>query len=45
MKDLEKLDHENIKENPRLLMSLLITCCDLSDQVRPWPTTLNVAVS
>lgn len=27
-----------------LLMSLIMTCCDLSDQVRSWPTSQNVAV-
>lgn len=25
-------------------MSLIMTCCDLSDQVRSWPTSQNVAV-
>lgn len=44
LNDLKQLTIDNIKENSMLLMSLIITCCDLSDQVRPWPTTQNVAV-
>lgn len=44
LNDLKELTLDNVKENSMLLMSLLITCCDLSDQVRPWPTTQNVAV-
>lgn len=45
MSELKTLTIENLKEHRRLLISLLITCCDLSDQIRPWPSTQNVAVS
>lgn len=45
MSDLKELNSDNIYKNPRLLMSLLITCSDLNDQIKPWPTTHNVAVS
>lgn len=44
-KQLKNLTQENLKDNTMLLMSLLITCCDLSDQIKPWPTTHYVAVS
>ncbi|CAD7085831.1 unnamed protein product [Hermetia illucens] len=42
-KQLKNLTQENLKDNTMLLMSLLITCCDLSDQIKPWPTTHYVA--
>lgn len=45
LKELKQLTIENLCERRILLMSLLITCCDLSDQIKPWPTTLNVAVN
>lgn len=45
LKDLKALDASNLQNNQMLLMSLIMTCCDLSDQVRPFPTSQNVAVS
>lgn len=44
LNDLKKLTPDNLKENRMLLMSLLITCCDLSDQTLPWPMTKKIAV-
>lgn len=43
--NLRQLTPENLKEKPMHLLSLMMTCCDLSDQVKPWPTTQVVAVS
>ncbi|KAG4076228.1 hypothetical protein HA402_014777 [Bradysia odoriphaga] len=43
LKDLQALDSTNLKDNQMLLMSLLMTCCDLSDQVRSFPTSRDVA--
>jgi cGMP-dependent 3',5'-cyclic phosphodiesterase len=45
MNQLKQLTPENIHEEQRLLMSLLITCCDLNDQIKSWPTVHRVAVS
>jgi cGMP-dependent 3',5'-cyclic phosphodiesterase len=42
-KDLKNLNAENIGENQRLLLSLLITCCDLNDQIKSWSTVKTVA--
>lgn len=42
-KQLKELRPDNLKDNTNLLMSLMITCCDLSDQIKPWPTTHYVA--
>uniref|UniRef100_A0A1B0D2T1 Phosphodiesterase n=1 Tax=Phlebotomus papatasi TaxID=29031 RepID=A0A1B0D2T1_PHLPP len=41
--NLRQLTPENLKEKPMHLLSLMMTCCDLSDQVKPWPTTQIVA--
>ncbi|XP_059616189.1 cGMP-dependent 3',5'-cyclic phosphodiesterase-like isoform X2 [Phlebotomus argentipes] len=41
--NLRQLTMENLKLKPMLFLSLLMTCCDLSDQVKPWPTTQFVA--
>uniref|UniRef100_A0A336L6K6 Phosphodiesterase n=1 Tax=Culicoides sonorensis TaxID=179676 RepID=A0A336L6K6_CULSO len=43
LNDIKKLNSDNVKENQELLMSLLITCCDLNDQVKSWETVHNVA--
>jgi cGMP-dependent 3',5'-cyclic phosphodiesterase len=43
LKDLKSLTSENICENQRLLLSLLITCCDLNDQIKSWDTVYRVA--
>ncbi|XP_058058564.1 cGMP-dependent 3',5'-cyclic phosphodiesterase-like [Anopheles bellator] len=42
---LKKLRSENLAEgaNQRLLLSLMITCCDLNDQVKSWKTVQHVA--
>lgn len=40
---LQLLTAANVRSNKRLLMSLLMTCCDLSDQVRAWSTNKEVA--
>nr|XP_029712454.1 cGMP-dependent 3',5'-cyclic phosphodiesterase-like isoform X1 [Aedes albopictus]XP_029712459.1 cGMP-dependent 3',5'-cyclic phosphodiesterase-like isoform X1 [Aedes albopictus] len=42
---LKRLRPENLSEgsNQRLLLSLMITCCDLSDQVKSWRTVQHVA--
>ncbi|XP_058446873.1 cGMP-dependent 3',5'-cyclic phosphodiesterase-like [Malaya genurostris] len=42
---LKKLRSDNISEssNQRLLLSLMITCCDLSDQIKSWQTVQHVA--
>lgn len=42
-KDLKKLTSDNIKDNQRMLLSLLITCCDLNDQIKTWATVYRVA--
>lgn len=46
-KSLQQLNSQNIFniDNQRLLMSLLITCCDLNDQIKSWQTVQHVAVS
>lgn len=45
MPHLKRLRPENLGEgsNQRLLLSLMITCCDLSDQVKSWKTVQHVA--
>lgn len=43
LKDLQGLSSTNLGDKRRLLMPLMITSCDLSDQVKPWPTTQHVA--
>lgn len=43
LKDLKNLTSENIIDNQRLLLSLIITCCDLNDQVKSWDTVYRVA--
>ncbi|XP_053697304.1 cGMP-dependent 3',5'-cyclic phosphodiesterase-like [Sabethes cyaneus] len=45
MKKLKKLRADNLSEsaNQRLLLSLMITCCDLSDQIKSWETVQHVA--
>lgn len=43
-KDLKNLTSETIHENQRLLLSLLISCCDLNDQIKSWTTVHRVAV-
>uniref|UniRef100_A0A1Q3FUB5 Phosphodiesterase n=2 Tax=Culex tarsalis TaxID=7177 RepID=A0A1Q3FUB5_CULTA len=42
---LKRLRAENLAEpaNQRLLLSLMITCCDLSDQIKSWKTVQHVA--
>lgn len=45
LKDLKELDSTNLQNNQMLLMSLIMTCCDLSDQVRSFVTSQNVAVN
>ncbi|XP_053665971.1 cGMP-dependent 3',5'-cyclic phosphodiesterase-like [Anopheles marshallii] len=42
---LKKLRAEYLTEgsNQRLLLSLMITCCDLNDQVKSWKTVQHVA--
>lgn len=45
LRDLQELNSENLGDKRRHLMPLMITSCDLSDQVKPWPTTQHVAVS
>ncbi|KAG5676829.1 hypothetical protein PVAND_006636 [Polypedilum vanderplanki] len=42
-KDLKNLTTDNIKDTPRLLLSLLITCSDLNDQIKTWSTVYRVA--
>lgn len=44
LKDLQQMTSTNFVDKRRLLMPLMITNCDLSDQVKPWPTTQHVAV-
>lgn len=46
-KYLQQLNSQNIfnVQHQRLLMSLLITCCDLNDQIKSWNTVQQVAVS
>lgn len=41
--ELQQLNGANVRDRKHLLMSLLMTCCDLSDQVRPWQTNREVA--
>lgn len=41
--EIKRLERKNLKNKQRLLLSLLITCSDLNDQIKPWPTTHNVA--
>lgn len=43
LRELQQLTAENVRSRKHLLMSLLMTCCDLSDQVRPWQTHREVA--
>lgn len=45
LKDLKNLTSESIHTEQRLLLSLLITCCDLNDQIKVWPQVHTVAVS
>lgn len=45
LRDLQELNASNLIEKRKLLMPLMITSCDLSDQIKPWPTTQHVAVS
>uniref|UniRef100_A0A182J7G4 Phosphodiesterase n=1 Tax=Anopheles atroparvus TaxID=41427 RepID=A0A182J7G4_ANOAO len=42
---LKRLRAENLAEgaNQRLLLSLMITCCDLNDQIKSWNTVQHVA--
>ncbi|XP_055641018.1 cGMP-dependent 3',5'-cyclic phosphodiesterase-like isoform X2 [Toxorhynchites rutilus septentrionalis] len=42
---LNELRADNLSEstNQRLLLSLMITCCDLSDQIKSWKTVQHVA--
>jgi cGMP-dependent 3',5'-cyclic phosphodiesterase len=44
-KEIKNLTSENIQENPnqRVLLSLLMTCCDLNDQIKTWSTVQRVA--
>lgn len=42
-KELQTLNPENISENRRVLLSLLMTCCDLNDQIKAWSTVQRVA--
>lgn len=42
-KELKKLNPDNIQENQRVLLSLLMTCCDLNDQIKSWRTVHRVA--
>jgi cGMP-dependent 3',5'-cyclic phosphodiesterase len=42
-KDLKSLTSDNIKDNSRMLLSLLITCSDLNDQIKSWSTVYSVA--
>jgi cGMP-dependent 3',5'-cyclic phosphodiesterase len=44
---LKLLNATNVYEprNQRHLLSLLITCCDLNDQIKSWKTVQHVAVS
>jgi cGMP-dependent 3',5'-cyclic phosphodiesterase len=43
LNDLKKLTSNNLHENQRLLLSLIITCCDLNDQIKAWSTVYRVA--
>lgn len=45
-RNMQQLTGDNIfdAQNQRLLMSLLITCCDLNDQIKAWSTVQHVAV-
>lgn len=45
MNDLKQLKPDNLHTEQKLLLSLLITCCDLNDQIKGWPTVHRVAVS
>lgn len=42
-KELKMLNPDNIQENHRVLLSLLMTCCDLNDQIKTWNTVHRVA--
>lgn len=42
-KEIKSLNSENIQENQRVLLSLLMTCCDLNDQIKTWSTVQRVA--
>ncbi|CRK94393.1 CLUMA_CG007900, isoform A [Clunio marinus] len=42
-KQLKTLNPENIVDNQRMLLSLLMTCCDLNDQIKMWTTVHSVA--
>lgn len=43
LRDLKTLTPENATDNKRLLLSLLMTCCDLNDQIKVWSTVQRVA--
>lgn len=43
LKELKTLNAENIHDNQRVLLSLLMTCCDLNDQIKSWRTVHKVA--
>jgi cGMP-dependent 3',5'-cyclic phosphodiesterase len=42
-KEIKTLNAENIPDNQRVLLSLLMTCCDLNDQIKIWSTVQRVA--
>jgi cGMP-dependent 3',5'-cyclic phosphodiesterase len=42
-KELKSLTPDNLGENQRPLLSLLMTCCDLNDQIKSWKTVQKVA--
>jgi cGMP-dependent 3',5'-cyclic phosphodiesterase len=42
-KDLKKLNADNVQNHQRMLLSLLISCCDLNDQIKTWTTVYRVA--
>lgn len=42
-KELKKLNPESLHDKQRLLLSLLMTCCDLNDQIKNWTTVHRVA--
>lgn len=43
LKELKQLNADNIQGKQRLLLSLLITSCDLNDQIKSWRTVQRVA--
>jgi cGMP-dependent 3',5'-cyclic phosphodiesterase len=45
LRQLKLLKRDELVQKQRLLMSLIITCCDLNDQVKSWGTVQQVAVS